>query len=99
VRPSKVYRDVVKARSHRLQHLAPVGDTEQRVFLGIAKNSDHQFIEDLAAALDQVKMSVGRRIERSGIDGFDALHGALNRRNKIVCGRKRGWQSEGDGVG
>src|ERR1019366_4560206 len=65
-------------------------------FLGILKNGDHQFVEDLAAALDQVKMPVGRRIERSGIDGFDALHSPSVRERRIVCGGKRGWQSEGD---
>ena len=72
-----VDRHVVKALGHRLQHLAAVGHAEQRIFLRIAQNGDHQFVEDLAATLDQVEMAVGRRIERSGIDGFNALHRGL----------------------
>src|SRR3981081_4936986 len=47
-------------------------------------------------------MPVGGRIERSGIYGFNALHGALGQskvnERRIVCGGWRRWQSVGDGA-
>jgi hypothetical protein len=37
-------------------------------------------------------MAVGRRIKRSGIDGFDAYQEGLGQERKIVCGGKEGRQ-------
>src|ERR1035438_6327321 len=88
-----VHRHVVKVRSHSLQHLATIGDAEQRVFLGIPKNGNHQLVENPAAALDQVQMAVGGRVERSGIGSFYALH----RGPRLTTGSKQGglyaWRS------
>ncbi|MEY2411704.1 MAG: hypothetical protein QOD84_310, partial [Acidobacteriaceae bacterium] len=44
-------------------------DAEQRVLVRIPQNRHDQLIENIAAALDQIQMTVSGRIERAGVDG------------------------------
>jgi len=44
---------------------------KQRILVRIPQDRHHQFVENLAAAFDQVQMPVGRWIERAGIDRND----------------------------
>jgi len=49
-------------------------DREEGILRRIAQDSNDQMIEDPGSARNQVKMTVGHRIEAAGIDGFNGIH-------------------------
>jgi hypothetical protein len=65
---------ICKAGGHFPEHLCPFGNAEERLLFVISKNGDDQPPENLRAAFDQIKVTVGHWIKRTGIDGEDWLH-------------------------
>src|ERR1019366_1967346 len=66
--------DVVELGGHRLQHLLALFHFEQGlVLVEIAGNRHDQPVEEFAATMDQVEVSVRNRVERSGINSDDIL--------------------------
>ena len=65
----RIHFHVGKGAGHLAQHFHALGQREQRLLFGVAQHGYHQPAENLGAALDQVEVPVGHRIERAGIDG------------------------------
>ena len=68
-----IHPNVPEVRSQGFQHGAALPQAEQRVLVRIPQDRDNQLVEDLAAAVNQIQVPVGRGIERAGIDGNDLL--------------------------
>src|SRR5207245_10936463 len=56
------------------QHFRPFGKSEKRRLFGVPKDRHDQPIEYLRAPFDQIKVTIGHRIKRSGIDSQYLFH-------------------------
>ena len=54
------------------QHLHALVDGKQRIFDRIDENGDGEMLKEPRPALNQVDVTVGRRVEGAGIEGFYA---------------------------
>ena len=58
------------------QHLHALFDGEERILDRVDEDGDGEVVKELGAALDQVHVAVGGRVEGAGIEGFNG-HGGL----------------------
>jgi hypothetical protein len=59
---------VVDALHHFREHLLAFLDCEERLLRGVYENADYDLVEQFAAALDDVQVTVCYGIKRTGID-------------------------------
>ena len=67
-----VHFDVGGALEHLARDVDALRHREERRLLHVDQDRDDDAIEEARAALDDVDVAVGQRIERAGIDGDDA---------------------------
>src|ERR1035438_246454 len=90
--------DVVEFGGHRLQHLFALFHVEQGlVLVEIAGNRHDQPVEEFAAAMDQVQVSVRNRVERPGINSDDILQATSE--SGSLCGMILFWLASGGNQG
>jgi hypothetical protein len=51
------------------EHLAAFLDGEERLLIRVYEDADDYLVEEFAAALDDIQMTVGDGVERAGVDG------------------------------
>jgi hypothetical protein len=66
------------------QHVQPFFQRKQGLLVRIVQDGHDQLIEDLAPALNQVKMAVSNGIKRTGVDGDNVLQVAPRRDRLLV---------------
>lgn len=63
--------DVGKAADYFIEHLDAFFDREKGLFFLVAQDRHQQLIEQGGAALDQIEMPIGDRVEGTGINSDD----------------------------
>ena len=64
--------DVAQGAGGFSEHLDTFFEGEEGILDRVFKNGDGEMFEELGAALDEVDVPVGGRVEGPGIEGFDA---------------------------
>ena len=89
--------DVGQAGNGFADELHPFGQRKDGLLFRVDANADDDRVEDSAGPLDDVEMTEGDRVERSGVDGGAAVGGVLDHGGE-GSGRHRGGLTGPAGV-
>ena len=79
------------------QHLRPFGESKKRRLFSVPKDRYDQPVEYLGTPFDQVEVTIGHRIERTGIDGQHWFHDKIE--SHFIADLPRSKEKSPEGVG